>query len=1008
MNPFALKSKLKNIFAILIITLFITGCSFFEPNKGGSASVSLQFPEEVTQKITAADRIAPSRTAGENPDDTENAEDSEIFIEISLKGGYEATQTVLLTKPASVTFTEIPTGIEVWAEALIYKTENNEKRTLCTGSSDPILVTEGENQLTLKLKKSETTTVEEEEEGEPPITYIDIYVSATGNDDEGDGLTLYTAFKTINRACEEIIAVGQSEEHYKILVSGNCTPTEPTIIPDSLTTEHAKTIVIAGANGVDADGIPQDVLDRGKADSVNAVTDGDVLRVNTSVPLTITNLKITGGYGGGTKAGGMNISKVSTVSLGNGVLITKNRNPSSGRGGGIHNEGTLYIYGTAVIGDKTNGGKSLESDYVSASSYSSTYGFSNCANVASTGGAIYNGSDVDSTVSAKLYLGYKRASNGNPVKEELTGGLYFNFGTGGALYNATGNKVYIDSGTIAWNASSSLGGAVYNDAGARFEMTGGTIRKNELRANSDANGGGVYNMGPGKFIFSGGLITQNEAKSASGGAGHGAGVWNGGYMFVYGTASIGDSTTGNEGALGAGIYNDGYDFGSINTANEGRVYIGYRPDTDETSPILADFTGGIYHNYAVGSSTSDSIGGGAIWSSGTLKIASGTISNNTAYKSGGAINASYSANTEFEISGGTISDNSLQSAGGGHGGAIYMSGSSSLHLVLKGNLDIPAGSDGKHDIYLDGSSTVHSLVSIGGPLTTTEIIRITPADYSSTSATMLLLPEGVTDTTIAKEAGKFTITPQTDSNGKTVIWKVKSYGANSGTLSKLEVGDIVFNDGTAVGYHNDLSLSATQKAKAIAVIYNTAYYDSSLTPRTLGVSLKQQSNLAWCSGSAKAAFVKITSIVCNQPGGVGYQSTDYVVGSNALSAISTYLTEHDPYISDTAAVTLADNYPAFNFAENFSGISGNNVYGTDFSSGWYLPTPKEFTLICDNSDTVINAFGKCGATFFENTYYWTCAQYTADSQADLIYFPLGVFNAESKSSLHNVLAIREF
>lgn len=997
MTNFPLKSKSKLFFTLFIIIFFIAGCSFFEDSRRGSASVTFQLPKEITQKISTA-----TRSAGENTSDTDI---QESFLELSLKGGYEATQTVKLIDITTVTFTEIPTGIEVWAEALIYKTENNEKRTLCTGSSDPILVTEGENKLTLKLKKSEFSNTEEED---PPITYIDIYVSATGNDDEGDGLTLDTAFKTINRACDEIISLAQADEHYKILVSGNFTPTEPTIIPEELTTEHAKSILIDGATGVDGDGIPQDVLDRGKADSVNAVTDGDVLRVNTSVPLTITNLKITGGYGGGTKAGGMNISKVSTVSLGNGVLITKNRNPSSGRGGGIHNEGTLYIYGTAVIGDKTNGGKSLESDYVSASSYSSTYGFSNCANVASTGGAIYNGSDVDSTVSAKLYLGYKRSSNGNPVKEELTGGLYFNFGTGGALYNATGNKVYIDSGTIAWNASSSLGGAVYNDAGARFEMTGGTIRKNELRANSDANGGGVYNMGPGKFVFSGGLITQNEAKSASGGAGHGAGVWNGGYMFMYGTASIGDSTTGNEGALGAGIYNDGYDFGSINTANEGRVYIGYRPDTDETSPILADFTGGIYHNYAVGSSTSDSIGGGAIWSSGTLKIASGTISNNTAYKSGGAINASYSANTEFEISGGTISDNSLQSAGGGHGGAIYMSDSSSLHLVLKGNLDIPAGSDGKHDIYLDGSSTVHSLVSIGGPLTTTEIIRITPADYSSTSATMLLLPEGVSDTTIAKEAGKFTITPQTDSNGKPVIYKVKSTGENSGTLSKLEVGDIVFNDETAVGYHNDLSLSATQKAKAIAVIFNTSYYNSSLRPHTLGLGLKQQSNLAWCSNSAKAANVKITSMVCSQPGSVGYQSTDYVVGSNSLSDLATYLGEHDPYINDTADVTLADNYPAFNFAKNYAQISGSNVAETGFSSSWYLPTPKELSLLCGNSDTVINALDKCGVAFPENTYFWTCAQFTVDSQADLVNFPSAGFLYDEKTASHNVLAIREF
>lgn len=1002
MTIFPLKSKSKTLLTFCLITFFIAGCSFFEDSRRGSASVTFQLPKEVTQKISTA-----TRSAGENTSDTDIPES---FLELSLKGGYEATQTVKLTDITTVTFTEIPIGIEVWAEALIYKSENNEKRTLYTGSSDSILVTEGENKLTLKLKKSGSANTEEED---PPITYIDIYVSATGDDINGDGITMDTAFKTINRACEEIIAVGHAEENYKILVSGNCNLDSTATIPVELTSEHAKSILIDGATGTDADGVPQDVLNRGKATSANAVSNGTVLIINTAVPLTITNLKITGGYGGGQTAGGVNVSKNSTVSLGDGVLITGNRNPTNGRGGGIHNEGTLFMYGSAVVGDTTNGGKSSESDFDFAENYSTSTGFTKCANVATSGGAIYNGSETDATVNARLYLGYKRASNGNPVKETLTGGLYFNYGSGGAIYNAAGNFVYFASGNIAWNAASATGGAVYNDSNATFEMTGGQIRKNRLRSNSDANGGGFYNKGPGKFIFSGGKIIENEAKSSSGGAGHGAGVYNGGYMFMYGTAEIGGSGIGNEAAIGGGIYNDGYDFGGLDQEQKGSLYIGYRPDTDGVTPVKADFTGGIYNNSAIqtaSGSNADLNGGGAIWSSGTLKISAGTISNNSANQSGGALNISYRPNTEVEISGGSIINNSINSSSyGGHGGAIYMADSNNLHLTLKGNPSISAGSDGKHDIYLAGNSSYHSLIAIGGALTTSEVIRITPEDYSGTNSTMIYLPDGVTDTTIAKEAGKFTITPQTDSTVP-VIYKVKSSGANSGILSKLEVGDIVFNDGTAVAYHNNLSLSATQKAKAIAVIYNTAYYDSSLTPRTLGVSLKQQSNLAWCSGTAKAASTNINTIVCREPNYSvgGYQSTDYVVGSNALSAISTYLTEHDPYINDTAAVTLADNYPAFNFAENFSEFTGNNVAGTDFASGWYLPTPKELTLICDNSATVINAFGKCGAAFFENASYWTCAQYTEASQADLINFPSGDFSAETKSSLHNVLAIREF
>lgn len=1053
---------------LFVAAFLFAACSFLDNSIQTPTSGSVTFQINGSKNRTAVNKTAS--------DSSINLEDGSI-LEVALKGSYEAVQTtVVKNNTASLSFAEIPVGTRLWAEASIYKTlEGNNKQILFTGKSAEVTITAGENPLSIKMTQYNTSSESSDspsnpnapenqgdsgntgsssgsedpnstsgqngstdpngtgdpngssEPQEPEIIYIDIYVSASGNDTTGDGLTLDTAFKTINRACDYIVDNGTSDDNWKILVSGNCNPTEPTIIPEELTTDHAKSILIDGATGVDGDGIPQDVLDRGKAGSVNGVTDGDVLRINSTVPVTITNLKITGGYGGGTKAGGLTVSQGAVVSLGNGALITGNRNPSNGRGGGIHNEGTLFMYGTAVVGDKTNGGKTSESSYVCAMDSSSYNDFNNhkMSNYASTGGGIFNGKTTnDNTVAAKLYLGYKRSADGTPVQQELTGGVYYSSGTnGGAIYNTGESSVYFSSGIIRWCGSSQYGAGIFNEANAYLEMSGGEISKDSVSGNSAANGGGVYNEGPGKFVFSGGTIKENEALSASGGSGHGAGVWNGGYMFMYGTAVIGDKdatsselTTdfhGNKAGSGGGIYNDGEQFGSIDVAQRGRLYIGYRPDSDGTTPVRADsFTGGIYHNYSCTVSTSETYGGGAIWSSGVLKIDSGTIAYNVSEKCGGAIHSKHNNNTEFAISGGVIHDNKVISSAEGKGGAVYMQNGSSHTLQLNGTVSIPAGSDGKHDIYLQGSST-RPMISVGGPLTISEMIRVTPGEYSESYSTILVLPDGVTDTTITKEAGKFTITPQIDSNDPTVppvIYKVKSYGANSGILSKLEVGDIVFNDGTAVAYHNDLSLSAAQKAKAIAVIYNTAYYDSSYTPHTLGVSLKQQTNLAWCSGTAKAASTNINTIVCREPNYSlgGYQSTDYVVGSNALSAISTYLTEHDPYISDTAAVTLADNYPAFNFAENFSGISGNNVYGTDFSSGWYLPTPKEFTLICDNSSTVIDAFGKCGAAFYENTYYWTCAQYTAASQADLIKFPSGDFSAETKSSLHNVLAIREF
>ena len=549
----------------------------------------------------------------------------------------------------------------------------------------------------------------------------ELYVSADGNDtiDSPDkGFLSTNSFKTIEGACKQLRQFCESEFDWIIYINGEVTgiptgsgnyPTYgPITISDEedeeygITNSHAKSITLTGMNGRDSDGKilagkedashniiePVDILNRGSTGAYNNSYTSTVLTINTTVPVTITNLKITGGNT--TNGGGVFIKEGATVSIGDGVLITKNR---STRGGAIFNQGTLFIYGTAILGNI---------NATNYAGYSSTQNLADevSANYAGSGGGIYNG-DISSTVGntkiiAKLYLGYKLSDDRiTPVKEDLKGGIYYcGAGKGGGICNAPKSLVYFDSGTIMYNGVSGDGGGIYNNTAGRLEMTGGQIVKNSASyIYSVMNGGGVCNdYLDSIFIMSGGVINENRAWCTTSGSsdGKGGGVFNGGKMFMYGTAIIGNSeantfatedSCGNKANQGGGIYNE------YSTDRRGYLYIGYEPDTDGSTPKEAAFTGGIYNNYSKLNSNVDSkYGGGAIYSSafppnyGIVKIAKGTIAYNATENYGGAYCGKY-----ITITGGSILNNSAAKKGG----AIYLNDNTESILSLGGNVQIP-------------------------------------------------------------------------------------------------------------------------------------------------------------------------------------------------------------------------------------------------------------------------------------------------------------------------------
>ena len=110
---------------------------------------------------------------------------------------------------------------------------------------------------------------------------------------------------------------------------------------------YVQSITLEGSTGPDADGIPQDEL---KGGFTTATENGAVLAVNTKVPVTIKNLKITGGNNSNTgdiKGGGIFVNSNAKVTLDDGALITGNSAPS---GSGIYIASNGSVNGTFQMG----------------------------------------------------------------------------------------------------------------------------------------------------------------------------------------------------------------------------------------------------------------------------------------------------------------------------------------------------------------------------------------------------------------------------------------------------------------------------------------------------------------------------------------------------------------------------------------------------------------------------------------------------------------------------------
>ena len=561
-----------------------------------------------------------------------------------------------------------------------------------------------------------------------------IYVAGTGRDDTGDG-TKAKPYATIAKAIELLT---DKDTDYTIYIDGTVTGAQTipsTLKKDGTGTYKAQSVVICGATGNTTD-----ILNGGFTQTSNGTT----LKILTDVPVTIKNLKITGGYAAQSSAGGGGIYAKGDVTLSEGALVSGNYTASCG--GGIYNysknltiESGAEISGNGETGPVNDAGGGAIFNYGGTVMISGGVIKSNYAN--HNGGAIYNEDGTcyiygDTLIGKEVSVAPDNWSNGSNRAEN-----------GGAIYNKSGN-IYIgyknNNGTpakddeasvkIMGNAvktSSSKGGAIYV-AAETLQIAKTCIGFNY----SPYSGAGIYTKGRVSLledaVVKGNKAFQNNASS------YGGGVYidQGGQLSMGGNSIIGGSESGdaNTAAKGGGVYVS---------------------SSAQTTPAGVTFGAANSTQSIMGNSSTEA--GGGVYINGlyaTFTMHSGSISNNKLVggeTGGGGIHV---AEGTLNFEGGEISGNVIETPSSTNikGGAIDIGTSGKFNI--KGAVSIPYGGEtGKNDVRINTSTAI----TITGAITGTDTdIRLIPYSYSEGEA-VLALADGVTNTTIAIARTKFSL-----------------------------------------------------------------------------------------------------------------------------------------------------------------------------------------------------------------------------------------------------------
>ena len=203
---------------LLSLTFIIFSCSQF-----GTGSVAFQFDKEFIEQVNQYKQ----KSAGQSRSVLDSYINGTTYVEVSLEGDKELTQTVPLEEDVFIEFEGIPVGARIRAVLTLFSQEDIEDPTtredICSGESAWTVITAGENILEITLKDLTYRIY---------VTYINdqnaqsggILTNSLQNEllYEGihDGKSKASGYVFIQSAIDWIAANGKSNIDYEIILTG--------------------------------------------------------------------------------------------------------------------------------------------------------------------------------------------------------------------------------------------------------------------------------------------------------------------------------------------------------------------------------------------------------------------------------------------------------------------------------------------------------------------------------------------------------------------------------------------------------------------------------------------------------------------------------------------------------------------------------------------------------------------------------------------------------------------
>lgn len=388
-----------------------------------------------------------------------------------------------------------------------------------------------------------------------------LYVSASANPENADG-TAAKPFATLSDALTKIETLDNSSAEYTIIVDGEIKSAESTTVDIT----KATSLIITGKSG-------------NATNSLDAQLTGVPLIINTAVPVTVKNIKITKGspYGIQLISGKLTLDENTLISENiTGVYISGGEVIMTD--GEISSNTADYGAGVYITYDDLN--KTLGKFTMSGGTISGNTAQYGCGGGVLVDGTLYaepeelaeyTGGDGDSHV---LFTMSNGTISGNEENSTVTDDYEVGVGGGGVCVAGQYAKfVMSNSAVIKANTAPAYGAGVSVWNGAQFIMNGGTIGGSSP---DDGNitgeeveistfGGGVYLGGDesSSFTMNNGTISNNKAlglgakpfgyDTPSNCGGAGVGIFYGTFTMVNGNI-----TSNNSKRHGGGIYIAGY------------------------------------------------------------------------------------------------------------------------------------------------------------------------------------------------------------------------------------------------------------------------------------------------------------------------------------------------------------------------------------------------------------------------------------------------------------------